>query len=649
MRIIFLMLCLLSISYTTVASDPLNKAFVSDGNSDSTPNNEHYDESCTKEVDILKARRLNEAFPAHCRCEQHDNDSLKVQQCFMCHDSCKKHIENQVNACVNINNQKNNLCKDSCTGDSLDFNPDQPPFSTAVSRCTQEKKEELEGELLQSCRQTIRNIQSSPPRSGATLVCPGGSGCEEYCRRSADTAIQGQNRIPSCQSQQSQLPITTQEGFRECFGKLMRQLSDNLPQDSSRLSQGFAWENCDLEKACDQEMQIAFNDTRVTCETLRTQAVVCCEKPLECGDESSVKLFKSLDTFSVKGGVSDICRKADEHFSNIGEASRKMADQCRTSALSCVQICRQKIENINVLLRNICTFDLLKEGSYNPERHTCSGRLIDKYVLLYKQHLEPVSFQCEVAGKKSTEIAGVASAILTSALSSANCDREARAGRDSLGPNAVSETLDRAPETENLRAETVSSSSSSVWGGASKHGAISGSNNRGGGSRVSGDSSSALLGASGGGSADSNNKFGTSLNSKGGFSGYGSHGASSHTQGLGGGGVSGSNAHQSKGALGDLWSRMKGKAENKGKKGNTKAGDKTNSGKKDAQGLEEGFLQSQSQEAQGGKGLSWDKIKPDNLHKRVSSFGSIHDDIFKRISDRIFVMCSGDKIIDCKF
>ncbi len=37
----------------------------------------------------------------------------------------------------------------------------------------------------------------------------------------------------------------------------------------------------------------------------------------------------------------------------------------------------------------------------------------------------------------------------------------------------------------------------------------------------------------------------------------------------------------------------------------------------------------EAQEAENGQGLSWDKINPDNLHKCVSSFGSLHNDIFK--------------------
>ncbi len=37
-----------------------------------------------------------------------------------------------------------------------------------------------------------------------------------------------------------------------------------------------------------------------------------------------------------------------------------------------------------------------------------------------------------------------------------------------------------------------------------------------------------------------------------------------------------------------------------------------------------------------------------NLNTKVSSFGSPHDDIFKRISNRIILLCRTDQILDCK-
>ena len=139
--------------------------------------------------------------------------------------------------------------------------------------------------------------------------------------------------------------------------------------------------------------------------------------------------------------------------------------------------------------------------------------------------------------------------------------------------------------------------------------------------------------------------FSNSGGGGGGWSGYDSNGNTSNS-GLAGRGVS--NYNQNKG---DIWSGMQGslgKAVEKEKEGETQVVDKTKSEKEgeDAQVLEGELAQAQG--AENGQGLSWDKIKPDNVHKRVSSFGSLHDDIFKRISDRIFVMCSTDKLIDCK-
>ncbi len=627
MRIIFFMLYFLSVSYTASGNDhPQIGDDLLDGDGDSRIK----EGICITKEDHLKLKYNNRSVPSECSCERHNDEQEKVEQCFntyICKEQCKDYIRENANYCDNIPNNRNNenaLCQERCDGSSPNFSVQSFSQSSDVTDCVRENRRKLQDQLVESCRSRINNIENSPPHTGATLVCPGGAGCERYCQSMAQ---EKSNNIQGCKK------VTTKDVFDQCL-ELNNRLSHVLPQNSSQLPQGFAWENCDLGKTCDQEIQVVFNNTHTACENLKTQAVLCCEKPLECGDEQMATLFNSVDKFNVQGGMSEICRKAGEKFSDVGEAGRKMAEQCNARSSSCLEICRQKIENINVLLRNICTFDLLKESFYNPERHTCSGRLIDKYVRLYKQHLEPVAFQCKETSKKSTEIASMASEILKSALSSANCDLEARAGMSSSGSNTVSEKQHRVPEAENLRAgSAVSDSSSLKWGGASK----TSSESSGGGGKVSKDTSSAL-----------NNKVGTFSNSGGGgggWSGYDSNGDTSNS-GLAGRGVS--NYNQNKG---DIWSKMQGslgKDVEQEKEGEIQVVDKTKSEKEgeDAQVLEEELAGAFG--AENGQGLSWDKIKPDNVHKRVSSFGSLHDDIFKRISDRIFVMCSTDKLIDCK-
>ena len=47
--------------------------------------------------------------------------------------------------------------------------------------------------------------------------------------------------------------------------------------------------------------------------------------------------------------------------------------------------------------------------------------------------------------------------------------------------------------------------------------------------------------------------------------------------------------------------------------------------------------------------ISWNKLKPrKDLNIKVSSFGSAHDNIFERISNRILFMCRMEKLVDCK-
>ena len=76
-----------------------------------------------------------------------------------------------------------------------------------------------------------------------------------------------------------------------------------------------------------------------------------------------------------------------------------------------------------------------KENNYNHKTHTCSEELISQYVGRYRQELIPAGSQCETAGGKSTELFKIGETILKTALSSVDCEKEARAGSSPSKPN----------------------------------------------------------------------------------------------------------------------------------------------------------------------------------------------------------------------
>ncbi len=76
--------------------------------------------------------------------------------------------------------------------------------------------------------------------------------------------------------------------------------------------------------------------------------------------------------------------------------------------------------------------------------------------------------------------------------------------------------------------------------------------------------------------------------------------------------------------------------------------EKTKWAKNNKLGLRE-FSKTKNSQQVKNTGLSLKDIQSiRNLNTKVSSFGSPHDDIFKRISNRIELLCRTDRILDCK-
>ena len=272
----------------------------------------------------------------------------------------------------------------------------------------------MKKELTENCYNQIRQIQAQKP--GAELVCPEGD-CNGFC----ESAAQSQD-MRSCSG------ITNEQGYESCLEGSARQLSQSLPQGNpARLPEGFAWENCDLGKFCEQSLQIVFNKTVMECSALKEQAVTCCEKPLECADQNSLKLFAKPGA-GPAGDIAKICRTAKEKLGNIGDTGQKMAEKCRNSAVHCGRACGQKTGQMTQSFYEVCAFDLSKEQAYDPAQHTCSKSMIEKYITAYREQLSPVFSSCETTGLKSKVLAQSAEEILKSALSALRCEQQAGGG-----------------------------------------------------------------------------------------------------------------------------------------------------------------------------------------------------------------------------
>ena len=570
-------------------------------------------------------------------------------------DSCTKHCEEdisgQMDACDNasFNNRLSTACTSKCSS-TYKYIPNQGDFSGVKRACTDENKTILKNQLEKECIDKTRQISNLRP---GTLICPEGDAsnpkCEEFCTRQVQNYLK-----QGCNSD-----ITTKTGFEGCWKALRDQINtQSLPQDPSQLvGLGFSWQKCAFGMPCAQRIANMFNIALQGCNTLKAQATLCCDDPVKCVDTSKANkaLFSDL---SASTGMAEKCRLIKETYGEVGNVGQKMANQCRGKASACVQGCGEQISNnFRNIFHQECTFDILKEETYDRAKHTCSPDLVKTYIKKYKEELVTLLAQCEVEGKKSDNLAQSADSVLKSALSAAQCEEQARGGVDIPSPTPSGGTGQVGALSSNTAGTPIGgingptltwrdsekkdkplmggagggafSSRSLSAGGGSSEGIFKGSSggNSGG---ISKGSSEGIFKGSSGGIEGAKQKPGLATSNKEGTLKKGE-------QVMGGGGAD-SAASSTVAGAGSL----------KGKEAGKKPGGKD--GKADEGTKEEMDKLSQRQFAKTAgnnqKGKShWSRIKPrQNLNTRVSSFGSPHDDIFRRISNRIIVLCRREKL-----
>ena len=536
-----------------------------------------------------------------------------MEQCFqrlICKEQCKEKTK-EMYACIKTANTPKYSCESRCN-----HNPPHDPASAAVDSCTAENNRTIKSELVKYCKGAADEIEGP-----GKLICPDGDikyPCGRFCDKRVPDNL---SNMPVCRD------ITAQQGFDNCFSKLQAQVKAALPQDPKQLPKGFSWQKCALRMPCAQKIEVAFNSVLRKCESLKNKATVCCDDPLKCPEkESSTQgLFTNINP--VMGGMAEKCRQIKEKFSSVGNVAQKMSDQCKDSSSACMQICSEKImEDFQHKFYETCAFDLLAEDSYNPGKHTCSPELIQLYVQKYKDELAPLPAHCEIAGRKADQLAQSAESILESALSAAHCEEQASGGKTPPIPDP----------SDGQRGEHV-------FGMTDGHP-----------SALGGDEPSLIwkkphknqqLGMEGGG-GDSARTSSRSVSTSGNSTDIASH----QQQGSGKAVRQSAKAAASKGDKQGAVGAAGGGSTGNGKSGEIKRTDGTNVEQGKTTGKEGKDELSLRQFAGKGsknqnKKLSWDQIKPrGNLNTRISSFGSPHDNIFQRISNRIVVLCRQEKL-----
>ena len=589
---------------------------------------------CEQQLEIKQEEYKNYNI-SECQCEV-DTTKKEITDCFeiaACKRDCVNDVSQRgsvVERCNDIRNYSDAFCKEKCAR-NVAFNMDTIQKTSEFTDCIRDQERELQAE----CGTHIANIKGP---KGAQLVCE--NGCESFC---------GERVGQMMSSDYCGNHIANSAGFENCNTAIRNKLAQEL--SSSPLPPGLSWQKCAYGMPCAAEIKMAFNQAEQECNNLKSKATICCEDPLKCAEAGSSDLFKSSG--AVAGGITENCKQIQEKLNNIGSVTQQMADKCKSTASSCVQVCTQQIsENFLAVFDKYCNFDLTTEQTYDRDKHTCEGSLVSDYVREYQNTLASIPGQCELVGQKSEQLKQSAEEVLRSSASGQKCAEQASVGTSESepSPQAPTQMAVLGPESPSVKASAPNNSLrwnpgkgekvkeniiSGASGGSSKKASRRASKNQVQRANVGERKAppppakkkkgflSRLLSAFGGSKKDKEKqKEGATV------SGGPQAASSSNNANVGGGGRDIAKAQK------DLAEKDKTKEDKKTKeyasRKFTKAGTKKDPTKKVGSVLDRG-------------------ITPRDISSvKLGKYGSPHDNIFERLSHRIITLCRQKRINDCQ-
>ena len=174
-----------------------------------------------------------------------------------------------------------------------------------------------------------------------------------------------------------------------------------------------SWFFCEKGKsmACEEKLEAALEEAIKTCADLKTAAQDCCHAPEECVGGSLTVALDSLGKMHeaigfMKGGEA-YCKSIRQTRGMYGGMQGVMASQCRIKAGACTKNCNQKIVPVDVAFKKACGVSIDTQVNDYKDTYTCDRSFFTHYIKRYKGENEKkiiisqVPEECKRTGRES--------------------------------------------------------------------------------------------------------------------------------------------------------------------------------------------------------------------------------------------------------
>ena len=599
-----------------------------------------------------------------------------------CVNQCNNYIKHTTTGCSSIATP-NTGCEGMCSQylpntnralASLDFyNFIEEKWSYKRGNCFRQAKTTFGNEYTTECLEKIDLAKDHVETGGTspTLLCGKGATksdaqCDTWCQGKAQSAVEeiDQNiKVAEEFNDGSYDPSPAYAILTKDITKIVKkelselQIVDNSGElTQERKEEGFRWwVMCEKEEnmKCEAQVKMAVSEAVETCGELQSEAHKCCHTPEQCVGGGLAHALDGLGKMHVNlstlGGQKKQCKAVQQTFGMYSGMQGLMATQCTRKASKCTSGCNEKRDEAVQAFQSACGVDPRQQPSHD-ESLSCTEDFFDTYrkQIVSNKHglidyadvnINKVGKECQRTGQEANRNIGDMTTNLGTALMASvkECGQKAKeqgwewetpevpeyqapAPPDSTpgslpdlptptlagggGDSTTGTTLDDGPPTQapanpfDVEPELPDPAPEDAKGGPSGFGGLVQAGGGGGGGGMGG-----LPGGGGGGGGGGDYGRGGDSKRRKILQGY--HGGK--FTGYGGG----------------------------GKGGNSRAGQ----GKRGWKG------KGNKKKKRGVASLDLKKLFPkEKRNKKIGQFGSPHDDIFKRISNRIQYMCKTKRI-----
>ena len=530
-------------------------------------------------------------------------------------------------------------------------------------KCVVKSKQRYVERYETICKKKIKEISA---RHNRTLLCKKDAtktdtGCDQYCNKRGNThhgselkpdEIANIYSINSITEMRYLALAATNEVLDPKIMKNVEQfISGNGVITQAAQQEGVHW-LCKkgAGMACESRLNEALNNAVKSCADLQTQAQECCHNPEQCAGGGLANAFGSLGKMhvglSTLKGRKEFCQAVEQAHGMYGGMQGAMAAQCQNRANTCTRECNQYVDAVLQAFKTACNYNPHSKGIYNVNKHSCDQDLFKYYMAIYNGKNEKqikianVPKECQSTGRESNRrIQDMNTNLATSLLASVDeCGQESKDWESSENPELPdpSGTTPQGPAGPGIQIPNVPVPNVNLGGGGDskdkkKTSALPFPENPSVQEAANPFETEPELGegepVEGKGTGRMGGLLGGSGSGGGGF-------------GLGGGGGSPGKRNNRGGSPSEKKKKIL-----FGYKGGKFAGYSGGSGSSSAGGGSRG-RSSRSITSSKRKTLDLDKLFPKGkqLNHKIGKYGSPHDDIFKRMSDRIQWMCRTNKL-----